>query len=67
MQATPVDPFDPEAAVATYRRVIAQRDEQAADVARAKFDTIAVRLRQAWKEWQGEDSLHEMAFGEPDE
>lgn len=22
-------------------------------------------LRAAWKEWQGEDSLHEMAFGEP--
>jgi len=22
-------------------------------------------LRDRWREWQGEDSLHEMAFGEP--
>lgn len=22
-------------------------------------------LRQAWKKWQGEDSIHEMVFGEP--
>lgn len=22
-------------------------------------------LKKAWKDWQGEDSLHEMVFGEP--
>jgi hypothetical protein len=24
-----------------------------------------LRLLKVWKEWQGEDSLHEMAYGEP--
>ncbi len=23
------------------------------------------QLREQWKAWQGEDSIHEMAFGEP--
>jgi hypothetical protein len=27
----------------------------------------AIRLRLEWKDWQGEDSLHEMAFGEPED
>ena len=63
----PVSSFDPEHAVTKYRRVIAQRDEQATDLGIAKFDSIARRLRQQWKDWQGEDSLHEMAFGEPDQ
>jgi hypothetical protein len=25
------------------------------------------QLREEWAAWQGEDSLHEMAFGEPEE
>jgi hypothetical protein len=37
------------------------------ELAKAEFDRIAQRHRDSWKEWQGEDSLHEMAFGEPDE
>lgn len=59
------EPFDPEAIVATYRQVIAQRDEQTTDLAWIEFNAIVQRLRREWKEWQGEDSLHEMAFGEP--
>jgi hypothetical protein len=57
--------FDAAAAVAEYRRVIKQRDAQTTKRGRATYDATAERLRQAWKEWQGEDSLHEMAFGEP--
>jgi len=30
----------------------------------AEFRAIAQHLRDQWKAWQGEDSLHEMAFGE---
>jgi hypothetical protein len=59
------EPFDPEHAVATYRQVIAQRDEQTTDPSWIKFNSIVQRLRRKWKQWQGEDSLHEMAFGEP--
>jgi hypothetical protein len=57
--------FDPENAVATYREVMAQLEAQATDLGRDEFRAIALRLRQQWTEWQGEDSLHEMAFGEP--
>jgi hypothetical protein len=57
--------FDPEKAVADYRRVIARRDEETTAEGKAEFDAIAKRMRAAWKDWQGEDSLHEMAFGEP--
>ena len=28
---------------------------------------VAKRLRDRWKNWQGEDSLHAMAFAEPQE
>lgn len=30
---------------------------------KAEFDTIAARMRQAWKEWSGDEDLYEMAFG----
>jgi hypothetical protein len=59
------EPFDPEHAVATYRKTIAARDEQTAEPGWIEFNAIVQRLRREWKEWQGEDSLHEMAFGEP--
>ena len=65
--ATPEAAFDAAQADAEYRRVIAQRDAATTKSGRAKFGRIAVRMRQAWKEWQGEDCLHEMAFGEPEE
>ena len=57
--------FDPEHAVATFRQVIGKRDKQTADPDWIEFNSIAHRLRREWAEWQGEDSLHEMAFGEP--
>jgi hypothetical protein len=46
---------NPEAFVARYREAVANLES----------DTVA-QMRQAWRDWQGEDSLHEMAFGEPD-
>jgi hypothetical protein len=60
------DTFDPTEAVAAYRRVVTQRDAARDELAKTEFDRIAQRLRDSWKEWQGEDSLHEMAFGEPE-
>jgi hypothetical protein len=44
-------PIDTEDCVWKYRF--------ASDTVRAAF------LRKIWAEWQGEDSLHEMAWGEP--
>ena len=58
-------PFDPTAAVAQYRDVMGKRDAATDEPGRAEFDGIARRLRDRWKDWQGEDSLNEMAFGEP--
>lgn len=58
--------FDPAQAVAAYRRVIAQRD-LATGPKRADHDKTAQKLRKEWADWQGEDSLLEMAFGEPQE
>ena len=59
--------FDAEGAVNSYREVIAWRDKQQTDLGRADCQEIADRMRKAWKERQGEDSLHEMAFGKPKE
>jgi hypothetical protein len=62
----PIDNFDPELAVADYRRVMAQLNAATSEVDKFEFRTIATRMRVEWKAWQGEDSLHEMAFGEPE-
>jgi hypothetical protein len=59
-----LDDFDPELAVSHYRRVIAQL-HAATGIDKHDLRMISARLRVQWKDWQGEDSLHEMAFGEP--
>jgi len=60
-----VTPFDPTTIVDQYRSVIVQLEAERTDLGKAEFRAVAQRLRQLWTEWQGEDSLHEMAFGEP--
>jgi hypothetical protein len=59
--------FDPEAFIARYRHVVDQLGKQTDDQGRAEFHAVAKQLRAQWKYWQGEDSLHQMAFGEPEE
>jgi len=59
--------FNPEGAVKVYREIIAKRDAATTAGWRKHYEGFAQTLRHKWKEWQGEDSLHEMAFGEPDE
>jgi len=56
--------FDPEQFVNCYRQVIAQRDA-AAPAARVQFDATIRLMKQRWEEYDGDDQLHEMAFGEP--
>ena len=49
-----------------YRSVVARRD--AAETPEPDRDELALKakhLRGRWKDWQGEDSLAEMAFGVP--
>jgi hypothetical protein len=58
-------PFEPARIVDQYRSVIAQLEAERTELGKAEFGAVAQRLRQLWTEWQGEDSLHEMAFGEP--
>jgi len=57
--------FNPEKTVIAYRKAIIQRDAQTTAKQRAIFESLARRLCRSWEKWQGEDSLHEMAFGEP--
>ena len=57
--------FDPQKVIDRYRTAIAQRDAATTPDLRAIYDGIAIKLRQQWQAWQGEDSLHEIAFGEP--
>jgi hypothetical protein len=57
---------EPEQIVERYRRLIAEMEAAKSDSQRIELGESAKRLRHRWKEWQGEDSLHEMAFGEPE-
>jgi hypothetical protein len=51
---SPVDDFDVEGTYHEYCKAY-----EAGDTKRCQ------ELRDQWKAWQGEDSLHETAFGEP--
>ena len=57
---------EPEQVVERYRRLMAELETAKSESQRAELRESAMRLRHRWKEWQGEDSLHEMAFGEPE-
>ena len=58
-------PFEPAASSSEYRSVIIQLEAEPTELGKAEFRAVAQRLRKLWTEWQGKDSLHEMAFGEP--
>ena len=59
--------FDVEEICTTYRRVVARIEKETTPDGKEEFQRIALRLRQKWAKWQGEDCLHETVFGEPDE
>lgn len=42
-------------------------EAETAEPGKGEFQSIANRLRDSWTYWQGEDCLHEMAFGEPED
>ena len=60
-----VDDFDAEKAVWDYRRVMAKLERARKPDIKAQYKSTAKLMRKAWANWQGEDSLYEMAFGEP--
>jgi len=57
--------FEPAKLVEQYRDAVARIESAANESARERWKWAAQRLRKQWAQWQGEDSLHEMAFGEP--
>jgi len=59
------EPFDPQKFVDDYRAVIALLETEQTELGKAEFRAVAQRMRTMWTEWQGEDCLYEMAFGEP--
>jgi len=59
--------MEPGTIVSNYRRIVAERDAEMSTLGKADLDGIAWRLRSWWRELTGEDSLHAIAFGVPDE
>jgi hypothetical protein len=59
-------PFEPTKIIDQYRSVLFQLNAECTELGRAEFLAVAMRLRELWSEWQGEDSLHATTFGEPD-
>ena len=57
--------FDPATVVKTYRNVILERDTTRNKKHRRELGAAAKGLRKFWKDWQGDDDLHETPFGEP--
>jgi hypothetical protein len=57
--------FDPTRTLTVYRNIIEERDASSDETEKAELDRLAGLLRDAWKDWQGEDSLHEAAFSHP--
>jgi len=55
------------AIIERYRDVMALRDTATDELGKAEWQGVAKRLREAWRDWPGEDSLHEITFGEPAE
>jgi hypothetical protein len=56
--------FNPQQAVDAYRSIIARRDAETTVEGRAEYARILANLRNQWQRWQGEYTLHEMAFGQ---
>ena len=61
--------FSTDAAVTAfvehYRYAVARLNKTTADASRAEWQAIVRQLRDEWRQRQGEDSLHEVAFGKP--
>jgi hypothetical protein len=55
---------NPESVVVRYREVIGRLEAATDAPNRFEWQEVARRMRQEWRLWQGEDSLHEMAFSE---
>lgn len=48
-----------------YRDFVIELETATGKKHREQLATGANRMRKFWADWQGEDSIHEMAFGEP--
>jgi hypothetical protein len=57
--------MESEQLIERYRSLMAQMEIAEHDSHKAEVREAAKRLRDRWKDWQGEDSLNEMAFGAP--
>ena len=58
--------FDVEGAVKDYRSIIEHLEAATSPEAKDKYRGRGTSARQKWKQWQGEDSLDETTFGEPE-
>ena len=63
----PIKQFDPEKAVKEYLARIAKRDTATSRKVKAEHNRKAQEMRDRWKQWNGDDERHEVAFGEPEE
>jgi hypothetical protein len=70
--AVAMKPFDPtsdadvEQLITDYRAAVQSLESATDELACDEWQRIIAGMRATWSEWQGEDSLHAMAFGELD-
>lgn len=57
--------FDAVQAVENYRKAFAHREKLTKKSEITGCNLVLGRMKKDWHKWQGEDNLHEMAFGEP--
>lgn len=51
--------------ISAFRKLIEQRDQAETQSEKNRLNRKADEMKSDWQKWQGEDSLYEMAFGEP--
>lgn len=51
--------------VAAYRDAIRRAEAAANQLVQDEWHRVARRLRQRWLQYNGDNDLHELAFGEP--
>jgi len=66
-----MNPFDPtsdadiQRLVTDYRAAVQSLESATDELACDEWQRIIAGMRSTWSQWQGEDSLQEIAFGEP--
>lgn len=67
MQGGPAEEFSYADILASYRLMIHRRNGARTEANWLRYEAVAQQLRDKWFEQTGENTLHRMAFGKPDD